>query len=66
MMIESLEEVRQVFTFRNYRRDELTTSAVTSVDILQLPAFLSRQTDLVLKSETQKVINIKKAQSFSS
>ena len=35
-------------------------------DILQLPAFLSRQTDLVVAlAKTQKVINIKKAQFLS-
>ena len=33
------------------------------VDVLQIPAFLSRQTDLVIKvAETNKVVNIKKGQ----
>ncbi|AFM04268.1 3-deoxy-8-phosphooctulonate synthase [Bernardetia litoralis DSM 6794] len=37
--------------------------AAEVVDILQIPAFLCRQTDLLLKSgETGKIVNIKKAQ----
>ena len=36
------------------------------VDILQIPAFLSRQTDLLLAAaQTQKIVNIKKAQFLS-
>jgi 2-dehydro-3-deoxyphosphooctonate aldolase (KDO 8-P synthase) len=36
------------------------------VDIIQIPAFLCRQTDLLLKAaETDKIINIKKAQFLS-
>jgi 2-dehydro-3-deoxyphosphooctonate aldolase (KDO 8-P synthase) len=38
-------------------------TAAEVVDILQIPAFLSRQTDLlVAAAETGKVINVKKAQ----
>ena len=45
---------------------EQATSAAEVVDILQLPAFLSRQTDLVqAMAFTGKVINIKKAQFLS-
>jgi len=36
------------------------------VDILQIPAFLSRQTDLIVAAaKTQKIVNIKKAQFLS-
>ncbi len=36
------------------------------VDILQIPAFLCRQTDLIISAaETQKIVNIKKAQFLS-
>jgi 2-dehydro-3-deoxyphosphooctonate aldolase (KDO 8-P synthase) len=38
-------------------------SVAEVVDVLQIPAFLSRQTDLVIKvAETDKVVNIKKGQ----
>lgn len=36
------------------------------IDIIQIPAFLSRQTDLILAAaQTQKIVNIKKAQFLS-
>lgn len=40
---------------------------LTSVDILQIPAFLCRQTDLLLSAgKTGKIVNIKKAQFLSA
>lgn len=39
----------------------------TSIDIIQIPAFLSRQTDLLVEAaKTNKIINIKKGQFLSS
>lgn len=42
-------------------------AVASAVDIIQIPAFLSRQTDLLLAAaETKKTINIKKAQFMSA
>lgn len=42
------------------------TSAATVLDILQIPAFLSRQTDLLIgAAKTGKIINVKKGQFMS-
>ena len=64
-----LEEVRQVFSvpvITDVHEPHQASAVASVVDILQLPAFLSRQTDLVLAlAKTQKVINIKKAQFLS-
>ena len=64
-----LEEVRQVFNvpvITDVHEPHQASAVASVVDILQLPAFLSRQTDLVLAlAKTQKVINIKKAQFLS-
>ena len=64
-----LEEVRQVFNvpvITDVHEPHQASAVASVVDILQLPAFLSRQTDLVIAlAKTQKAINIKKAQFLS-
>jgi 2-dehydro-3-deoxyphosphooctonate aldolase (KDO 8-P synthase) len=46
--------------------DEQATEAGTVVDVLQIPAFLCRQTDLLIAAaKTGKVVNVKKGQFLS-
>lgn len=46
--------------------DEQATAAGTVVDVLQIPAFLCRQTDLLMAAaKTGKVVNVKKGQFLS-
>ena len=43
--------------------EEQTRAAAEAVDILQIPAFLCRQTDLIIAAvQTRKIVNIKKGQ----
>lgn len=64
--MEVLSEVKERFglpilTDVHCRRD--VTTVARTVDIIQIPAFLSRQTDLILEvAMTQRVVNIKKGQ----
>ena len=64
-----LEEVRQTFNvpvITDVHEPHQASAVASIIDILQLPAFLSRQTDLVIAlAKTQKAINIKKAQFLS-
>lgn len=61
-----LAEVRQRFqvpVLTDVHREEHVAAVAEVVDILQIPAFLVRQTDLVVAAaETGKVINLKKGQ----
>ncbi|MCB1672155.1 MAG: 3-deoxy-8-phosphooctulonate synthase [Gammaproteobacteria bacterium] len=61
-----LEEVKQTFgvpLLTDIHSPEQAQPASEVIDVLQLPAFLSRQTDLVVAmARTGAVINIKKAQ----
>jgi 2-dehydro-3-deoxyphosphooctonate aldolase (KDO 8-P synthase) len=60
------DEIRQVTglpVLTDVHSEEQATEAAQAVDVLQIPAFLSRQTDLLLAAAaTGKVINIKKGQ----
>ena len=64
-----LEEVKQAFEIpilTDIHEPQQAQPAAEVADVLQLPAFLSRQTDLVSAlAKTKAVINIKKAQFLS-
>ncbi|WP_455590964.1 3-deoxy-8-phosphooctulonate synthase [Bacteroides sp.] len=64
-----LKKVRDTFgvpTVTDIHAPEEATMAADYVDILQIPAFLCRQTDLlVAAAQTGKIINIKKGQFLS-
>ena len=64
-----LEEVKQAFEIpilTDIHEPQQAKTAAEVADVLQLPAFLSRQTDLVSAlAKTKAVINIKKAQFLS-
>ena len=64
-----LEEVKQAFeipVLTDIHEPQQAEPAAEVADVLQLPAFLSRQTDLVSTlAKTKAVINIKKAQFLS-
>ena len=64
-----LEEVKQAFEIpilTDIHEPQQAKPAAEVADVLQLPAFLSRQTDLVSAlAKTKAVINIKKAQFLS-
>ncbi|MBI5647289.1 MAG: 3-deoxy-8-phosphooctulonate synthase [Ignavibacteriae bacterium] len=61
-----LAEVRSTFglpVVTDIHREDEATSAAEVADMLQIPAFLSRQTDLLLAAgRTGKAVNIKKGQ----
>jgi 2-dehydro-3-deoxyphosphooctonate aldolase (KDO 8-P synthase) len=64
-----LDEVSKTFNvpiITDVHEPHQAKTVASVADILQLPAFLSRQTDLVVAlARTEKVINIKKAQFLS-
>ncbi len=64
-----LEEVGKAFdvpTTTDIHADEEAAMAAEAVDILQIPAFLCRQTSLIVAAaQTGKVVNIKKGQFMS-
>lgn len=67
--MEMLQAVKEKFSFpvtTDIHEPEQAKIAAEVVDILQIPAFLCRQTDLlVAAAETGKIVNIKKAQFLS-
>jgi len=64
-----LEDVGKAFdvpTTTDIHADEEAAIAAEAVDILQIPAFLCRQTSLIVAAaQTEKVVNIKKGQFMS-
>ena len=64
--LKILEEIKNTFNvpvISDVHEPEQAALAATVCDVIQLPAFLSRQTDLVAAmAKTDAVINIKKAQ----
>ena len=65
--LKILEKVKRTFNIPIvsdiHAADEAKMAAEAGVDVLQIPAFLCRQTDLLLAAaETGKVVNIKKGQ----
>ena len=65
-ILEKVKDACQVPVITDVHEPYQAEAVAEVVDILQLPAFLSRQTDLVkAMARTGKVINIKKAQFLS-
>ncbi|WP_097460266.1 3-deoxy-8-phosphooctulonate synthase [Mangrovitalea sediminis] len=64
--LKILEEIKRTFNvpiLTDVHEPEQAAPAAEVCDVIQLPAFLSRQTDLVVAmAQTKAVINIKKAQ----
>lgn len=66
-IIKSVSERLQLPTLTDVHTAEECAIAAESVDVLQIPAFLCRQTDLlVAAAKTGKVVNIKKGQFLSA
>jgi 2-dehydro-3-deoxyphosphooctonate aldolase (KDO 8-P synthase) len=67
--LKMLAEIRRTFglpVLTDIHESQQAELAAQYVDVLQIPAFLCRQTDLLLAAaETGKIINIKKAQFLS-
>lgn len=62
-ILKKVREVLEIPVITDIHSAEDAEMAARYVDILQIPAFLSRQTDiLIAAAKTQKVINIKKSQ----
>lgn len=65
-IIKETGEKYLVPTVTDIHTAEEATVAAEYADVLQIPAFLSRQTDLLLAAaKTQKIINVKKGQFLS-
>jgi 2-dehydro-3-deoxyphosphooctonate aldolase (KDO 8-P synthase) len=64
--LEVLQQVKtelQLPVLSDVHEVEQVTAAAAVLDIIQIPAFLSRQTDLIMAAaRTGKVVNVKKAQ----
>lgn len=57
---------KQFYTTTDIHTPDQANKIADYVDIIQIPAFLSRQTDILLSAgETQKIVNIKKFQLLS-
>jgi 2-dehydro-3-deoxyphosphooctonate aldolase (KDO 8-P synthase) len=62
-ILAEVKETHQVSIISDIHEPEQAKPAAEVIDVLQLPAFLCRQTDLVVAlAETGKPINVKKAQ----
>ncbi|MEI6265740.1 MAG: 3-deoxy-8-phosphooctulonate synthase [Sphingobacteriia bacterium] len=65
-LIKKVGETYQLPTTSDIHAHEEAAMAAPFIDILQIPAFLCRQTDLLLAAaETQKIVNVKKGQFLS-
>ena len=65
-ILRKVSETFEVPTITDIHEVEDAVKAAEYVDVLQIPAFLVRQTDLVVAAaETQKVVNLKKGQFMS-
>ncbi len=68
--LKILEKVGQVFnvpTVTDIHESDEAAMAAAYVDVLQIPAFLCRQTDLLIAAaQTGKVVNVKKGQFLSA
>ena len=65
-ILRKVSETFQVPTVTDIHEVDDAKKAAEYVDVLQIPAFLVRQTDLVVAAaETQKVVNLKKGQFMS-
>ena len=66
--LKILRKVGETFNIPTVTDIHETTEAAMAaeyVDVLQIPAFLCRQTDLLVAAETGKIVNIKKGQFLS-
>ena len=67
--LKILEEVKNTFNIpvlTDIHHPEQAEAVASVVDVLQIPAFLCRQTDLlVAAAKTDKIVNIKKGQFLS-
>lgn len=67
LILKKIREKYKIPTITDIHTVEEITRAAKYVDILQIPAFLSRQTELLIAAaKTGKVINIKKGQFLSA
>ncbi len=65
-LIKKVGETYQLPTTSDIHAHEEAAMAAPFIDILQIPAFLCRQTDLLeAAAETQKIVNVKKGQFLS-
>jgi 2-dehydro-3-deoxyphosphooctonate aldolase (KDO 8-P synthase) len=65
-LIKKVANTYQLPTTSDIHAHEEAAMAAAYVDILQIPAFLCRQTDLLLAAaDTQKIVNVKKGQFLS-
>jgi 2-dehydro-3-deoxyphosphooctonate aldolase (KDO 8-P synthase) len=65
-LIQKIANKLQVPSLTDFHSAEEASLAAKYVDVLQIPAFLCRQTDILLAAgETGKVVNIKKGQFLS-
>jgi 2-dehydro-3-deoxyphosphooctonate aldolase (KDO 8-P synthase) len=65
-ILQKVSETFKIPTITDIHTEQDATMAAEYVDILQIPAFLARQTDLVVAAaETGKTVNIKKGQFMS-
>ncbi|TAH09450.1 MAG: 3-deoxy-8-phosphooctulonate synthase [Sphingobacteriia bacterium] len=65
-LIKKVGETYQLPTTSDIHAHEEAAMAAPFIDILQIPAFLCRQTDLLLAAaDTQKIVNVKKGQFLS-
>ena len=65
-ILRKVGETFRIPTITDIHTEEDAARAAAYVDILQIPAFLVRQTDLVVAAaKTQKVVNLKKGQFMS-
>jgi len=65
-ILRKVGETFDIPTVTDIHENEEAAKAVEYVDVLQIPAFLSRQTDLlVAAAKTGKIVNIKKGQFLS-
>ncbi|MFL9483336.1 3-deoxy-8-phosphooctulonate synthase [Chitinophagaceae bacterium LWZ2-11] len=65
-LIKKVGETYKLPTTSDIHAHEEATEAAKYIDILQIPAFLCRQTDLLIAAaETGKIVNVKKGQFLS-
>ncbi len=65
-LIKKVGQTYQLPTTSDIHAHEEAAMAAPFIDILQIPAFLCRQTDLLLAAaDTQKIVNVKKGQFLS-
>lgn len=65
-ILRKVSETFKIPTITDIHTEQDATMAAEYVDVLQIPAFLARQTDLVVAAaETGKTVNIKKGQFMS-